>query len=155
MPRKTKTQADTKVIDLSKYSPIYSHVWRDLVDPDAPEGVKPLRVKVPISLAVKDVNAIGIEKGTTLLDLWPTLAPFVVEWNVEMLNTETGMVEPVPPPAEAGWEAFYVLSEADTLRLIQLLKFGGGRVVSSAVKTSEESAVAPESASEPVSDSAA
>lgn len=54
------------------------------------------------------------------------MAPWVVGWNASEQNEETGEWEPLPPPAEAGWEVFERVSTHVAAFLVLAFKFNLG-----------------------------
>ena len=70
------------------------------------EGAEPLKIECRTDLLIGEVEAIPIEAGTQMRDVWRAIAPHIRAWNVKALNTETGTWEGVPPPRVMGPDAF-------------------------------------------------
>lgn len=102
--------------------PLYGEAKFDLVEPL--EGEEPLIVTIQINLAYEQLEAIPFHEGATNLEAWQAIAPFVTAWNVKRWNHATGEKEPVPPPAEAGWEVLKVLDALETYWLQRVVRFG-------------------------------
>ena len=73
------------------------------------DGAEPLTATIRTDLIYAHIDAINDlrrDPATMLADMWPMLAPFVPAWNAVALDLATGEYAPVPPPAEAGRDAF-------------------------------------------------
>lgn len=70
------------------------------------EGAEPLRAEIRTDLLNYEVEAIPIESGTPMRDVWKAIAPHIRDWNVRALNTETGEWNAVPAPRVMGIDAF-------------------------------------------------
>lgn len=122
MPKKTTKPAPVAITGYVRPL-IYREFTYDEY-PNLPEGAEPLTVKVPVNLSFDQLDAIPYSTGTAYADLWQVIAPYVVEWNVIRTALETGQPEPVPPPAEAGWEVFRVLDHIEANWVADKVKFG-------------------------------
>ena len=116
MPPKKKAAAP--VFDLSRLQRAPHYIWREIER----EGREPLRVKLR-DLSIRETNEIPIGSSVKMSDVYPILAPYVVEWTLEALNTETGETIPVPPPAAAGWEVFELLNDEEGAAVLTWLKY--------------------------------
>ena len=100
------------VQQIGGYAPTEEWAWiecdgADLWAPLAPrEGAEPLRIECRTDLLNYEVEAIPIEPGTLLRDIWRSLTPHIRAWNVRALNTTSGEWEDVPPPRVMGPDAF-------------------------------------------------
>ena len=102
MPKKAKSEAPA--FDLSQYREPKHYVEREIER----EGQEPLRVTLQ-DLSIRQTNAIPWSARLPLKDVFEHIAPYVVSWNFEAENIETGELVPVPPPAEVGWEVLEFL----------------------------------------------
>jgi len=93
------------------------YVWREIER----EGQEPLRVKMQ-DLSIRQTNAIPWGLSVPLRDAFEAVAPYVVEWNFEAVNMDTGELVPVPPPAEVGWEVFELLPNPVAGAIVNWLK---------------------------------
>ena len=88
--------------------------YRDVVleSIDTEDGAQPFSARIRSHLTFGQIDAIPhpLLEGTRYAEIEQAIAPYVVGWNVLAENIETGEVEPVPPPAEAGPEAFKCVS---------------------------------------------
>jgi hypothetical protein len=87
---------------------------------DPADGAEPLTATIRTDVVYAHIDAINElrrEPTTTMADLWPMLAPFVVGWNAVALDLATGEYAPVPPPAEAGADAFRSVDSLVTIWL--------------------------------------
>ncbi len=112
------------VIPMSGYRrrPLYGEVVYDIVEPM--EGYEPLKATIQINLSYEQLEAIPFNREATNQEVWEAIAPYVTAWTVTRQNLETGEFEPVPPPAEAGWEVLKVLDPLETLWLHRAVRFG-------------------------------
>ena len=72
----------------------------------AEEGYDDLWALLVCSLTPDEVDGIPVGDGVTLLETWRAVAPYVKEWNCQALDSTTGALVAVPPPAEIGADAF-------------------------------------------------
>lgn len=93
--------------------------YRDVVcDWDEPEaGEEAFTATIRTNLTFDQINAIPGGEGVTFTDVWDVIAPYVTGWNLLAEDTD-GNVVPVPPPAEAGPDAFKMLDPAMNVWLI-------------------------------------
>jgi hypothetical protein len=78
------------------------------LEPD--EGCEPLRATVRTNLTFDELDAIPVavfvEDGTVMYrstaEMRAAIAPYVLAWNIDADDVETGETVPVIPPAEAG-----------------------------------------------------
>lgn len=81
--------------------------WDGLAPDD---GCEPLRATVRTNLTWDEIDALPnpvlVRDGQTYFlnspEIREGIAPYIVAWNVEGRNSETGEVGPLPAPAEAG-----------------------------------------------------
>lgn len=86
--------------------------WTDWHDPEepAPDGAEPFRAELRTNLTWGEIDQIDLFSGNLVYaDLWKIIAPHVRDWNLLGQDLESGEVVKVPPPAEAGPDAFKVL----------------------------------------------
>lgn len=102
MPKKAKTEA--MAFDLSQYREAKHYVWREIDREDQ----EPLRVKL-LDLSIRQTNAIPWAGSMLLREIFDHIAPYVVEWNFQAEDIETGETVDVPPPAVLGGEVFELL----------------------------------------------
>lgn len=129
MPAKKGKQAVTvvekPVIDVSRYArPLR---YREFTYSDMPgleEGQTPLTIKARSNLSFDEIDAIPFRTGVPYSDLFQSIAPHIVGWNVRRTVLETGIDEDVPPPAEAGWEVLQVLDHIEANWVAEQVKFG-------------------------------
>lgn len=69
-------------------------------------GADPLRIECRSDLLIGEVEAIPIEPGTPMRDVWRAIAPHVRAWNVRAVDATTGEWADVPPPRMMGPDAF-------------------------------------------------
>lgn len=89
-------------------------------DPDNP--AEPFRAEIRTNLTWGEIDTIDLSGGLTYAQLWDVLAPHVRAWNALGRNVETDGIEPVPPPAEAGPEAFRAIEPGLTMWLATQLR---------------------------------
>jgi hypothetical protein len=79
---------------------------------DVEDGAEPLKVKIRSHLTFGQIDEIPdpLVKGTLFNDIKEAIVDYVLDWNVMAPNAETGELEKVPPPAEAGVDAFLFLA---------------------------------------------
>lgn len=87
--------------------------WTSL-EPEA--GEDPLTCTVPARLTWEDLEWIPMFTFTNGALSFPNakalreaIAPYVLAWNCEKVNRDTGNVEPVPAPADGGPDVFLVV----------------------------------------------
>lgn len=130
MPPKKKAAAEAvEPVELAPVTPIqgyrraprYEEIeYRPDELPDGQEGLKfTIRTNLPFS----EVDAIPYGMKVRFDEIWPVIAQYVIGWNVMAENMETGEWERVPPPAEAGPEAFSALDDVEALWLVLAIKF--------------------------------
>jgi|GEM_PF-3454529 len=90
--------------------PRYRDVTLEAID--AEDGAQPFSARIRSHLTFGQIDAIPnpIVEGTKYVEIEQAIAPYVVGWNVLAENVGTGELEVVPPPAEAGPEAFKCVS---------------------------------------------
>lgn len=84
------------------------------------EGFEGFEIEVK-RLTFADINEIPL-KGTHT-EIWEVISPFVVSWNAQA-ETESGSWDHVPPPAEAGPDAFKIIEPELSTWIWAQLKFG-------------------------------
>lgn len=92
-------------------------------------GFSPLWAELDASLTIREASLIPNPFEATVAELVPHVAPRVRAWNVKWRNPETGQVEPVPPPAEIGGDAFLMAKTTILAWLaftLKTLHLGGG-----------------------------
>lgn len=67
---------------------------------DVAEGAEPFRATIVTNLTFNEVDAIPL--SGQWMDIFRSIAPYVLEWNAMGRNIETGEYEPLPAPAVAG-----------------------------------------------------
>ncbi len=102
--------------------PIYQEFRMELAN--APEGSEPLTAKVQVNIPFLQLDAIPRGNEATFQDIFEGIARYVGEWNLTAEDLETGKVEPVPPPAEAGWEVLQCLDHMQAIWLIDKVRYG-------------------------------
>lgn len=72
------------------------------------DGAQPLRAEFSTALTVRQAMSLPnpFAAGVTIQEISDAVSPHIRAWNVTAVNLKTGAVEPVPPPAEIGIEAF-------------------------------------------------
>ncbi len=78
--------------------------WVAFEETEGPEGGEPFRAEIRSNLTWGEVDEL--RASNLFVDIFPRLAPYVRAWNLLGLNVETGELEAVPAPADAGPEAF-------------------------------------------------
>lgn len=126
------TKKKAPVFDITTVQRAPRYVWREVEREDAP----PLRVKVK-DLGIAETEAIPVNMRTALSESLQAIAPYVVEWDFEAVNKETGETIPVPPPAEAGWEVLEILSEVEAGTILAWLKYPTNMKIMQEKKASE------------------
>ena len=117
MPKKTAAPNVTGF----RVKPRYRDVTCDWFDVE--EGEEPFTATIRTNLTWGDVEAMPVPKEATFAEIWDAMAPHVVEWNLVAENIESGQVEPVPPPAEAGPEVFKALENPLSIWLYNEVRF--------------------------------
>ncbi len=112
------------VVQIAGYRRPVHYARREFRPPDLPEGAEPLWAKVRSNLTFERLDAIPFGQGVTFNDTFAVIAPYVVEWNVQGENLQTGEWEPVPPPAEAGPSVFEQLDHLEAFWIIMAIKQG-------------------------------
>lgn len=110
-------KATTPVFDISQFREQKRYVTREI----AREGTKPLTVKLE-DLSIRQTNEIPWGMKVPLKDSMEACAQYVVEWDLEAENLETGEMVPIPPPAEAGWVVFELLENKAASDIINWFK---------------------------------
>jgi|SRR5690606_9311585 len=112
-------QTTAMVFDISQFRAPKSYVWREIEREG--EGREPLRVKLE-DLTIQQSKELPWGMQVPLKQSYEAAAQYVVEWSLKAENIATGDVVPVPPPAEAGWEVFELLTNAEASAVINWLK---------------------------------
>lgn len=139
MPKKKPQPAIEAVTPITGYR--RPHTYREFrfdEYPDLPAGAEPLTVKVRANLSFDEIDAIPFGAGTPYADVFQAIAPHVVTWNVIREVLETGQMEAVPPPAEAGWEVLQVLDHLEANWVLDKVKFGHLAVQADAAAATEK-----------------
>lgn len=68
------------------------------------DGAEPFWADVRANLTFDDVAQLGA--AVSFADEWDVMSPWVVAWNATAWDQESKSWQPVPPPAEAGPDAF-------------------------------------------------
>ncbi len=87
-------------------------------DPDD----EPFRAEIRTNLTWGEIDSFTFSGDLTFTDLWRIAAPFVRSWNALGTDAVTGEVVPIPPPSEAGPEAFQAIDADLTLWLAGAIK---------------------------------
>lgn len=87
------------------------------------EGAEPFWAEIRDDLTFADTERIPNPIGTTFADQWAVIAPWVTEWNATAIDEGTRERVAVPPPAEAGADAFKTQLPGITLFLNVSLKW--------------------------------
>ena len=112
-------------IDITRYQrPARFREFAYTEMPGLEEGQEPFTVTVRTNLSFAELDAIPYGKGTPYVEVFKAIAPYVTAWNVQRVVQETGALEAVPPPAEAGWEILQVLDHIEANWLMDKVKFG-------------------------------
>jgi hypothetical protein len=98
------------------------------LEPD--EGCEPLRATVRTNLTFDELDAIPVavfvEDGTVMYrstaEMRAAIAPYVLAWNIDADDVETGETVPVIPPAEAGPDVLRTVDPLITVWLASRLK---------------------------------
>lgn len=90
---------------------------------DPADGAEPLRATIAANLTFAEVAHVTgliarINDGLTNGELWPVLAPRVLAWNAMAYDLAAGGYAPVPPPSEAGEDAFRAVDALVTVWLL-------------------------------------
>jgi hypothetical protein len=96
---------------------------KDVVrDVDTPEAAEPFRATIITSLSFDEIDALRIDAERTFESIFKIMAPFVVAWNAEARISGTSTYEPLPAPAEAGWEVLQGIEPKVAVWLINQLR---------------------------------
>lgn len=90
---------------------------------DVPPGGEPFRAQIRSNLTFGEIEDLD-PNTLTWLQLFPVMAPHVVAWTLLGTEAATGDVKPVPPPAEAGPDAFRMLDKDLAWWLLMQLRAG-------------------------------
>jgi hypothetical protein len=124
LPKK-KAEPTPAPVDIARYRrPARYRDFAYVEMPGLEDGQEPLRITVQSNLSFRQLDAIPYGKGTPYVDVFQAIAPYITAWNVEREVLETGEVEPVPPPSEAGWEVLQVLDHIEAHWVMDKVKFG-------------------------------
>lgn len=85
------------------------------------EGAEPFWAEIRSNLTWGEISALEDVRSKRWTDLWALMAPYVAEWNALGLDPD-GNALPVPPPAEAGPDAFQAVDASLTLWLLGELR---------------------------------
>lgn len=107
----------TPVFDITKVQPEARYHWREIEREDR----EPLRVKV-LDLNIAQTEVIPYGMKTPLRDAFEAIAPYVAEWDLRLVDKESGAVVDVPPPAEYGPDVLDLLDTATGIQLVSWLK---------------------------------
>ncbi len=148
----SKAEAKASAVAGNLYVVPRANHWIECDDEDGPLGFK-IKVRQYITNAERDdivresneLRAYSLdylamdaaqraaldEAGDTPRDReWRFLAPYIVEWN-HAAETESGEIEPVPPPAGAGPEVFALVTPEQYAWMYQTV-IGGWRATGKA-----------------------
>lgn len=89
---------------------------------DAP----PFWAEIDDTLTFEDMKRIPTDPRATYQAQQEVMAPWVHAWNAWAFNNESGVWEPAPPPATAGWQIFESQTKYVTAFLVTCLRWGGG-----------------------------
>lgn len=111
--------------------PRTAEVVCDWIEPA--DGADPLRATVVLNTTNAEVSYLTglltrLNDGLTFGEIWPAIAHRVVAWNAVAYDLESGAYAPVPPPAEAGADAFRAVDSLVSAWLLYELTrahFGG------------------------------
>ncbi len=108
MPKKKASEVVEKptppVVTGHIIKPRYREFECDWVDLE--EGEEPFKATIRTNLSFAEVNELPPVTSLTYAETWELMAPHITSWNLVAYVHETGEVEPVPPPAEAGVDVF-------------------------------------------------
>lgn len=138
MPRKKADAPATEPTPMTGYrmKPRYRDVtceWYELED-----GEDAFSATIRTNLTFGELRDIPSGKDATFEEVWDVIAPYVTGWNLVAENIESGQVEAVPPPAEAGPAAFQALDASLNLWLIGQVRtahLGGPKALEKDAKT--------------------
>lgn len=91
-------------------------------DQRSADGFDPFQATIVSSLTFAERDQFTLNDTITYQEIFNRSAPYVLAWNAVGLNAETGEVEPVPPPADAGPDAFRLVDPAIALFLFSKLR---------------------------------
>lgn len=115
MPKK-KAAPQPEPMSGYRVRPRYRTVVCDWGTPE--DGELPFTATIRTNLTFDQLNAIPGGEGVTFAEIWNEIHPYVKDWNLVGENLATGAIERVPPPAEAGPEAFRALDAELNIWLI-------------------------------------
>lgn len=94
--------------------------------PGLEEGDEPLKIKVPVNLSFDELQAVmdASAVAQTYEAAFKVIAPYVMVWNHTAIVHETGTLEALPSPAEAGWEVMQALDHIEAHWVVDKVKFG-------------------------------
>jgi hypothetical protein len=98
------------------------------------------------NLTFDQINAIPKGFNATHQQVWEEIAPYITGWNLTALNIESGEVEPVPPPAEAGPDVFRALDSELSAWLISWMRtihVGGPGAVADQAESARKKGLTP------------
>jgi hypothetical protein len=104
VPKKSAAPAEPSQV--TGYRPRQRFRTVTLDEIDVEDGAEPFTAKIRAHLTFGEVEDIGYRPGVKYDELEAVITPYVVSWNVFAVNDETGELEQVPPPADAGAGAF-------------------------------------------------
>lgn len=87
------------------------------------DGAEPFWAEIRDDLTFADLERIPSPLGTQFADQWEVIAPWVTGWNATAVDMGTRERVAVPPPAEAGADAFKTQLPGITLFLNVSLKW--------------------------------
>lgn len=117
MPRK---KADPPAVTGYRRKPRYRDITCDWFELE--EGEDPLTVTIQTNLTFEEVNAIPTGKGLKWREVWEVIYPYVVGWNLTAPD-DNGEIAPVPPPAEAGPDAFMAMDPQENVWLLGEIRY--------------------------------
>jgi hypothetical protein len=88
------------------------------------DGEEPFRATVRTNLTFDELDALPSGDGVTYRDIFAVIAPYVVAWNWTVADPDTGVEKPAPVPAEAGPDAFRVLTGDVVVWLLEQVQTG-------------------------------
>ena len=104
--------------------------------PGLEPGMTALKVTVPINFSFGELDDLRehTKAGESYESVFQYIAQYIKEWNLTRVALETGQSEPVPPPAEAGWEVLQLLDHIEAHWVIDKLRFGHLALIEDASK---------------------
>ena len=103
-----------------------TYAWREYHTQSDGEDVVPYLLRVRSDIRQRDADQFVFTADALMTDVWNTMAPYVVDWNVD---DDDG--NPVPPPAEAGGQQFDYLPNQVFWAFFNDLKFRSSGTVDS------------------------